>query len=533
VGEGPADRQVVADPRLVLEPLVGNYLAWVQLVSPIPSALRLAFSQLPTMESFLDAPQAHASGAGHPATRGGPFVDCRDEDFASMQEFTRRLAGRTDLVELADQVRQLDQLLESGADGFDLTGMYARVPERLRGYVELLYDTHNRPRLRFREALLYQSPYATTTREGVHLTLALDDERPFMLSTPRLSTSRGVVADVALDDQALDLVSRSRSAPVRYGEIVERLGLRGDDEVLFREFWTPQEATAPRSPYAGPTRARYFGHACVLLESDATTILVDPFISPQPGADRFSLADLPDRIDYCIITHGHADHFVLETLLAIRHKLGVVVVPKNMPGELLDPSLRLCLEHVGIREVVEVSDGDTIPVPDGEIVALPFSGEHGDLPIAAKTTYLVRLADRTVLMGADTRGGHPALHQLLRRAYGPVDDVFLGMECQGAPMGWMYGPLFSGPIDRKINLSRRLNGSNADEALELIDSLGARRVFVYAMGEEPWLQHVMATNYTPDSYQLEQIGLFGAACTERSIEFRHLVGKAELPFGGL
>jgi L-ascorbate metabolism protein UlaG (beta-lactamase superfamily) len=253
---------------------------------------------------------------------------------------------------------------------------------------------------------------------------------------------------------------------------------------------------------------------------------VDPFISAQPGADRLSLEDVPDRIDYCIITHGHADHLVLETLLALRHRIGTVVVPANLGGELLDPSLRLCLEHVGFTDVVEVRDLDRIPIPGGEIMASPFIGEHGDLAIGAKSTYIVRLEGRSTLIGADTRALSSELYQAMTEMFGPTDDVFLGLECEGAPLTWMYGPLFPGPVARKLSLARRLNGADAAEAAVILSSLGARRIFVYALGEEPWLQHVMATNYSPESYQLVQAEELERRCTRLGVEYHHLFGKA-------
>ena len=520
------DDLVVADARLVLEPLIGHYPAWLQLVSPVPSALRLAKTQLPTLRSFLEEPAAHASGAGHPATRGGPFVDCPEEDLPLMEQLTRELSAQTELIDLANQVGELDLVVESGVDGSDLHQLYERVPEKLRGYVELLYDSHHRPRVRYREALLYKSPWSTRTRESVYLTLAEGDDRPFIISTPRLSTKRGVVVPLHFDSDAVDLISRSRQTPVRYGDLMDSLGMNGHSDQLVRSFWSPAECAAPAPPWTVGPRIRYFGHACLVMETEATSIVIDPFISPQPGHDRYSLADLPERIDYCLITHGHADHFVLETLIAIRHKIGTIVVPKNLSGEIFDPSLKLCLQQAGFTRITEVEDGDSIALGDGEIVAWPFSGEHGDLAIGAKTTYLVRLGDRSILVGADTRGGHPGLHEILSRAYGPIDDIYLGMECQGAPLTWMYGPLFPEVVDRRISLSRRLNGSNMTEAIELIGSLGARRIFVYAMGEEPWLQHVMTTNYTPDSLQPQQIEGLRSWCSGNSVEFRHLVGRA-------
>jgi L-ascorbate metabolism protein UlaG (beta-lactamase superfamily) len=525
------DDMVVADPALIVEPLIGHYPAWLQLVSPIQSALRLAKTQLPTLRSFLEAPAAHASGAGHPATRGGPFVDCSDEDFPLLEKLTAELGAQADLLDLAEQVGELDALVEDAADGFDLHQLYQRVPEKLQGYVEVLYDIHHRPRIRFREALLYQSQWSTRPREGVYLTLAESDDRPFMLSTPRISTQRGLVLPLHFDSEAVELLSRSRQTPVRYGDVVDSLGVDGRSEEILRSFWSPTGRADPPLPYSGPARVRYFGHACLVIETPKTSVVIDPFISPRPGHDRYSLADLPQHIDYCFVTHGHADHFVIESLVALRHKIGTIVVPKNLSGELLDPSLRLCLEQVGFTNIVEVDDGDSISLADGEVVAWPFSGEHGDLPICAKTTYLVRLGGRSIFVGADTRGGHPMLHQILRRAFGPIDDIFLGMECQGAPLTWMYGPLFPNAVDRKVSMSRRLNGSNTDEAIELIGSLGAHRIFVYAMGEEPWLQHVMATNYTSDSYQLQQIEGLRSWCRDNSVEFAHLLGQADIELG--
>jgi hypothetical protein len=92
----------------------------------------------------------------------------------------------------------------------------------------------------------------------------------------------------------------------------------------------------------------------------------------------------------------------------------------------------------------------------------------------------------------------------------------------------MYGPLFPGPVARKLSLARRLNGADAAEAMVIIAAIGARRIFIYALGEEPWLQHVMATNYSPDSYQLLQAEELAASCAERGVDYRHLFGKATI-----
>ena len=228
------------------------------------------------------------------------------------------------------------------------------------------------------------------------------DDRPFMLSTPRVTTERGVVASMPLRSEAIDVLARSRFSPVALGEIHEALGPEAASSPALAGMWT--EASESLEPaWSGDLRVRYFGHACLVFETSEVTVVADPFVSPRSGPDRYSLKDLPPRIDYCVITHGHADHFVIETLLALRHRIGTVIVPANLGGELLDPSLRLCLQHLGFADVVEVRDLDRIPLPGGEIVAWPFAGEHGDLAIGAKSTYVVRLGGRSTMVGADAR----------------------------------------------------------------------------------------------------------------------------------
>ena len=522
----PEDVMVTADDRLLIEPLIGNFPAFLQVVSPASSALRLAKAQLPTLQSYLEAPDAHASGAGHPATKGGPFVDCPPDDRDLIAKLATELANEHVVLGLAAAIDDLSSLLEE-ADGGDLSALYARVPEALRGLVELVYDGRHRPRMLFRESLLYRSRYDPSSREALHLTLAHGDERPFMLSTPRVTTERGVVASMPLRSEAVDVLARSRFSPVRFGEIRDALGAEIASSPVLDGMW--REASVTSEPaWTGGLRVRYFGHACLAFETAEVTVVTDPFVSAAPGADRYSLKDLPPRIDYCVITHGHADHLVVETLLALRHRIGTVIVPANLGGEMLDPSLRLCLQHLGFSDVVEVRDLDRIPVPGGEIIAWPFAGEHGDLAIGAKSTYVIRLGGRTTMVGADTRALPSELYQWVTEMTGPVDDLFLGLECEGAPLTWMYGPLFPGPVARKLSLARRLNGADAAEAMAIIAAIGARRIFIYALGEEPWLQHVMATNYSPDSYQLLQAEELAASCAERGVDYRHLFGKATI-----
>lgn len=50
----------------------------------------------------------------------------------------------------------------------------------------------------------------------------------------------------------------------------------------------------------------FYGHSCFAIEVAGKTILVDPFISPNPQAADIDVDAL--EADYVLITHGHEDH---------------------------------------------------------------------------------------------------------------------------------------------------------------------------------------------------------------------------------
>lgn len=50
----------------------------------------------------------------------------------------------------------------------------------------------------------------------------------------------------------------------------------------------------------------YLGHAAFLIETAMSTLLVDPFISPNPLAKDINISAL--KPDYILVTHAHEDH---------------------------------------------------------------------------------------------------------------------------------------------------------------------------------------------------------------------------------
>lgn len=114
------------------------------------------------------------------------------------------------------------------------------------------------------------------------------------------------------------------------------------------------------------------------------------------------------------------------------------------------------------------------------------------------------------------------------REVGDVDALFLGMECDGAPLSWLYGPLLTQRVERAMDESRRLAGSNYEQAVSIVDCFKCREVYVYAMGQEPWLNYIMSIKYTDQSRPTIESNRLLKVCHERGIISERLFGEKEI-----
>ena len=258
-------------------------------------------------------------------------------------------------------------------------------------------------------------------------------------------------------------------------------------------------------------------------------MLTDPILSYQyPSTlERFSMADLPEKIDYVLLSHSHHDHVHFETLLQLRHMIGHIVVPRNADGLPQDPSLYLALKHTGFDNLIEVRDMDEIAFPGGRIHCMPFLGEHHDLLVQSKSGYKVDMQGGSVLCIADSSNIDPQIARNVRQHIGSADLLFTGMECEGAPASWIYGPLFTKPLTREQDQSRRARGSFAHEAMSLAETFGVTGAYTYAMGQEPWLSHILDNELDAASISMQQVGIFLGECAARGIHAEHLFAKRE------
>ena len=526
------NKAVYLKPNVVLEPLVDNWYAWSHLISPATAAMNIVGRHHTIIESYISAPSIHAEAVQNAKMRGGPFMDFgggRVDEVKALQQ--KSFQKQAKIIEFAKAVKELDKMLATEAKGFGLEELYQKVPDILKGYVELFYDRNNNPGFRFFESLLYNSEFYNRDSQSIAMWITNNDERPFCLSTPRLEEDDVLTLDIPFNHPAIDELAKMKRTPQTLDYIQSFLEIAESKEKLFESFFT-ETPPPPYKKYTGDKiRMRYFGHACILVETKDISILVDPLISYygyHSDIQHFSDVDLPDVIDYVLITHNHQDHILFETLLPLRHKIKNLIVPRTNSGKLEDPDLKLMFNNIGFNNVTAVNEMETIRFVDAVITGLPFIGEHSDLNIITKSCYLVKIGDFKLIFLADSRIIEPKLYDYIHNQVGDVDVLFIGMECDGAPLTWLYGPLITKKLPRDMDGSRRLAGSDCKKGISLVDIFNPKEVYVYAMGQEPWLEFISSIKYTEESNPIIQSNKLVNICRERGIVAERLYGEKEL-----
>jgi len=169
----------------------------------------------------------------------------------------------------------------------------------------------------------------------------------------------------------------------------------------------------------------------------------------------------------------------------------------------------------------EIRVGETV------LTGVPFFGEHGDLDIPSKLCYHVRCGDYTLFFAADSAALEERAYDHIFSALGPVDTLFLGMECDGAPLSWLYGPLMGANLTRESDNARRLSGSASDQAQRLLRACKAQEAYVYAMGQEPWVEFVSSIKYEDASRPIIESNAFVAHCRGEGLSAERLYGAKE------
>lgn len=528
-----SNRKLSLRDDVYFEPLFNGWYAWSYLVPPVQAARYVVNTHRRIMKSFVNNHELHISALKEAVVTGGDFLNCTADQVGVIHQLIEDIdTNCKDMVLLSEAVTRLDEMLAQHTTGQSIEYLYERVPPELRGFVELVMDLQHRPTFRLIEPLLYRSKYYKPALQSLSFgSLSRVNERPFVLSTPRLPDDHHLQVHLDFSSALADKIFSTRETPLDEERIAEIFtGVETKGRLHHLELFTEGRSKYQHRQTNGGVRLEYTGHAGFLIESPSCTVLIDPVIASRGASyadEVFGFSQLPPRIDFICLTHNHQDHVNLETLLQLRYKTGHVLVPKNNGGTLADPSIKLLLKQLGFA-VVEVDELEEISVPNGRITSIPFLGEHGDLNVRSKTAWLIEIDGKKCFFGADSANPDITLYENLREVLADLEVFAIGMECVGAPYTWLYGALHTKMVPRAVRDSRRLNGSDCKQALPIIKMLRPQRVFIYALGREPWYKYFMGLQYDESSVQIRECNKLIEACGDLGTSVAAMYGRRTL-----
>jgi len=99
----------------------------------------------------------------------------------------------------------------------------------------------------------------------------------------------------------------------------------------------------------------YYGHSCFAVVVAGKTLLFDPFITPNPLAEKIALETI--AADFILVSHGHEDH--VADVAAIAQRTGATVIaPYEVSG---------WLGKKGVENVQGMNHGGAARMPFGRL----------------------------------------------------------------------------------------------------------------------------------------------------------------------
>lgn len=153
----------------------------------------------------------------------------------------------------------------------------------------------------------------------------------------------------------------------------------------------------------------WFGHSSYLIQTSGKRILVDPvfcmaspvsFVNkPFAGTDVYKPEDMPDVIDYLVISHDHWDHLDYQTIKKLKNRIKTVICPLGV-GE--------HFEYWGFdkEQIVELDWHEDANLESGFMIhCLParhFSGRGLNANQSLWASFLLETPLRRIYIGGDS-----------------------------------------------------------------------------------------------------------------------------------
>lgn len=142
-------------------------------------------------------------------------------------------------------------------------------------------------------------------------------------------------------------------------------------------------------------KAIYYGHSSAALELGGSTVLFDPFISPNPEASGIDINDL--KPDYILLSHAHEDH--VADVVSIQKNSGATVLA------VVETAAWVKGQGIPDERVVDFNFGGTVKTDFGSVkmvYALHTNstpdGKYGGLPVG----YVLSAGNKKIYFAGDT-----------------------------------------------------------------------------------------------------------------------------------
>ena len=99
----------------------------------------------------------------------------------------------------------------------------------------------------------------------------------------------------------------------------------------------------------------YYGHACFAVTAGGSRLLFDPFITPNPLAEKIDLQKV--EADFILVSHGHADH--VADVVEVAKRTGAMVIAPFEVGS--------WFEKKGVKNVQSMNHGGAAKLSFGRV----------------------------------------------------------------------------------------------------------------------------------------------------------------------
>ncbi|MGN7457195.1 MBL fold metallo-hydrolase [Paenibacillus pasadenensis] len=220
------------------------------------------------------------------------------------------------------------------------------------------------------------------------------------------------------------------------GEFLKGTPQAVPDRPLDVERYSPASAAERENA----VRVTWFGHSAVLLELGDMTVFLDPMLgrapSPVPmiGGQRFKgsspvdLERLP-RLDAVVLSHDHYDHLDYPTILRLKEKTGMFIVPLGVAAH---------LERWGVaREAIRECDWSEAVKLNGLTLTCAAARHFSGRGLLSRNStlwcsWVIEGQGRRIFFSGDS--GYGPHFREIGETYGPFDLTL--MECGQYDRRW-------------------------------------------------------------------------------------------------